>query len=200
MSGTAARQASTAAEVSAVTGTLALAFADDPVWGLWAFPDPRDRVERLTRYWQPFVTAGLKYGGVWMTKDAGAIAVWVPPGVAEMDAQDEAATAAMIDRECGDRAPALHAAFARFDAAHPHDQPHWYLSLLGTRPDHRGRGLGMALVAQQLQAVDEQGVGAYLESTNDANLRRYSAAGFSPRDTFTLDGGPTITTMWRPPR
>ncbi len=29
----------------------------------------------------------------------------------------------------------------RFDAAHPRAEPHYYLSLLGTHPDHRGKGL-----------------------------------------------------------
>ncbi len=58
----------------------------------------------------------------------------------------------------------------------------------------------MSLVAEQLAVVDEQGLGAYLESTNDANLARYGRAGFVRFGAFDLAQGPTVTTMWRPAR
>ena len=190
----------TVADLTAVCTTLALAFAEDPVWGAWAFPDPADRVARLTRYWEPFVRAGLGYDGVWTTQHAGAVAVWVPPGVAEMGSEDEAAAAAMVQEVCGDRAPLLVECWGRFEAARPRTEPHWYLSLLATRPDHRGSGLAMGLVADQLARVDAEHCGAYLESTNDANLPRYERVGFHRYGTFGLPGGPTVTRMWRPAR
>ena len=199
MSRTTARHA-TAAEAGAVARTLALSFSDDPVWGAWAFPDPADRVERLTRYWAPFVAAGLKYEGVWTTDDGGAVAIWVPPGVAEMDADDEAATASMLTEVCGDRAALFFETYERFEGAHPHDEPSWYLSLLATHPDHRGQGLGMAMVEDHLQRVDREQRPAYLESTNDGNLSRYGRAGFEQHGSFEIPQGPTVTTMWRPAR
>ncbi len=180
--------------------TLALAFSRDPVWGTWAFPDPTDRVARLTTYWGPFVRAAYKYDGAWVTGDAGAVALWVPPGVAEMDAQDEAAFVATTGDVCGARAPLLLEAFERFEAAHPRHEPSWYLSLLATHPDHRGRGLAMDLVADHLDLVDAEHTAAYLESTNDGNLARYGRAGFEPYGSFDLPDGPTVTTMWRPAR
>ena len=190
----------TAADVAVVCTTLALAFADDPVWGWWAFPDPADRVERLSRYWEPFVRAGLKYDGVWVTADAGAVAVWVPPGVAEMDSEDEAAAAATVEELCGDRARLLLDCFDRFDAAHPRAEPHWYLSLLATHPDRRGAGLAMGLVTDRLDLADADHLGAYLESTNDGNLPRYEKAGFRRFGTVDVPQGPTVTTLWRPAR
>ena len=33
------------------------------------------------------------------------------------------------------------------ERAHPDEAPHYYLSLLGTHPAQRGKGLGMALLA-----------------------------------------------------
>ena len=66
--------------------------------GAWTFPDSRDRVERLTEFWRPAVTAALKYDGAWMTPGAEAVAVWVPPGVPEMDEQDEQEAATTIAR------------------------------------------------------------------------------------------------------
>ena len=58
----------------------------------------------------------------------------------------------------------------------------------------------MALLADNLARVDAEGVPAYLESTNPANLDRYRSVGFVDRKTFALpDGGPVVTTMWREP-
>ena len=45
----------------------------------------------------------------------------------------------------------------------------WYLSLLGTHPDHRGHGFGMRLLAENLKVVDTERTPAFLESTNPIN-------------------------------
>jgi YD repeat-containing protein len=59
----------------------------------------------------------------------------------------------------------------------------------------------MALVAENLAAMDAAGVPAYLESTNPAaNRRRYERAGFERLGEFTTPGGPVVETMWREPR
>ena len=42
------------------------------------------------------------------------------------------------------------------DAAHPHDPKHYYLNRLGTHTDHRGSGIGMGLLAENLVHVDAQ--------------------------------------------
>lgn len=184
-------------DASAAVRTLAAAFADDPVWGSWAFPDVPERAAKLKAYWPPYVDAALKYDGVFMTPGAEAVAVWVPPGVPEMDHEDEAALESMVLRLFGDRAPLLFGAYEAFEGNRAKQPPHWYLSLLATHPDHRGKGLGMQLVAEVLARVDAEHLPAYLESTNPANEARYESAGFRPRDTFTIPQGPGVTTMWR---
>lgn len=89
----------------------------------------------------------------------------------------------------------------RFDEAHPRDVPHYYLSILATHPDHRGRGLGMGLLAHNLALIDEERCGAYLESSNPANNRRYASVGFEPLSELAYPGhGAVVTTMWRPAR
>lgn len=89
----------------------------------------------------------------------------------------------------------------RFEEAHPRERPHYYLSLLGTHPEQRGRGLGMSLLAANLELIDEQGMPAYLESSNAVNDRRYEALGFERVGAFcTPDGAVTASTMWREPR
>jgi GNAT superfamily N-acetyltransferase len=192
----------TAADADHVAAVLAQAFAGDPVWGDWTF-GPVTGAERVARgqlYWRPFVDAAVKYDGIRVTADGGAVAIWVPPGVAEMDEDDEAATEAMLARVLPGRERDLLESYERFEEAHPRDEPHWYLSLLATEAEHRGRGLGVALVQDQLDEADREHLPAYLESTNDANLARYGRLGFEPYGAFAVPDGPTITTMWRPAR
>ena len=96
---------------------------------------------------------------------------------------------------------AYHELLARFDAAHPREEAHYYLSLLGTHPRHRGRGIGMWLLAHDLEFVDAEHRPAYLESSNPANNDRYGRLGFEPVGAFSYPGGgPVVTTMWRPAR
>ncbi|MGZ4717205.1 MAG: GNAT family N-acetyltransferase [Acidimicrobiales bacterium] len=187
------RKASEADEV-AVASVLALAFAHDPVWG-WAIPDPEARAG----FWSFMAQNGIGQDMVRVVDEVKATAVWVPPGSVELDEQAEAA----LERLCGELlGPGAHRVmdtFGRLDAVHP-TEPHHYLSLLATDVAHRGRGLGMALVADELGRIDAAGDAAYLESTNPANLDRYARVGFRARDELELPGGQVVTTMWRDPR
>jgi len=72
------------------------------------------------------------------------------------------------------------------------------LSLLATHPDHRGRGVGQALLAANLASWDRAGVPSYLESTNPANDHRYARAGFRSIGGFeTVVDGAWVNAMWR---
>jgi hypothetical protein len=85
----------------------------------------------------------------------------------------------------------------RFENSHPRDRPHYYLSLLGVHPDHRGEGLGMALLAENLKRLDSEKL-AFLESSNPGNNQRYERLGYRQVGDFTtLDGERTVATMWR---
>ena len=86
----------------------------------------------------------------------------------------------------------------RFEAAQQSDPPHYYLSLLGVHDDHRGRGLGMGLLAASLAQFDAEGVPSYLESSNAANDHRYEALGYRRTGEFTTPGDlVTIASFWR---
>jgi len=188
-----------AADVDAVCATVALAFSTDPVWGP-ALGGADGRIDRLARFWRYFVENPQSQGGVWMLEGAAAVAVWVPPGGEEMsEEQAERLTGFNLDLFGDDGAERLAQLYERFEANHPQQEAHAYLSLLATHPDHRGRGIGQQLLAENLRGWDRAGVPAYLESTNPANDHRYERAGFRRLGGFTavLDGAP-ITTMWRP--
>jgi GNAT superfamily N-acetyltransferase len=85
--------------------------------------------------------------------------------------------------------------------SHPRDEDHFYLSLLGTYPNSRGKGVGMQLLSHDLDLIDAQHRAAYLESSNPNNDDRYQSAGFEAFGQFRApNGGPTVTTMWRSAR
>jgi GNAT superfamily N-acetyltransferase len=186
-------------DTNEIARTLAEAFFLDPVWG-WAFDNPSHRKAQHEAWFRLVIHSAIPYGWVWTTPGYEAATVWVPPGCPELNEVDEAALRSVLEESLGARAALVFEAFDRFEDAHPHTQDHYYLSLLGTHAEHRGAGIGMDLLRDNLAHLDALGMPAYLESTNPANLRRYEGVGFDVCGTFDLpDGGPTVTTMWREP-
>jgi GNAT superfamily N-acetyltransferase len=193
-------RAATPKDVPAVAACLASAFFDDPVWGWWTFPEEATRYERvyaLMRFW---TAAAARYPWVRMTDKAEAAAVWIPPGKPEMTKEEEERFSTLIDDLFGERAGELRDLFDLFDEHHPAEPPHYYLSLWGTHRDHAGRGTGTALIRGNLARIDAEGMPAYLESSNPANVPRYEALGFARTGGLGPSGGPVITTMWREAR
>jgi GNAT superfamily N-acetyltransferase len=187
----------TLAELPVLVETIGLAFADDPVWG-HAFAGAK--APGADAIWRIWIEGALRYHWVWMTAAAEAVSIWIPPGGTELsDAQEQAFGRAALEILGTRGAADLDEVMALFGDAHPQAEPHYYLSLLGTHPAHRGQGLGMQLLADNLAAIDRTGNAAYLESSNPANNRRYEALGFRRLGQFQLpDDGPVVTTMWRP--
>jgi len=67
---------------------------------------------------------------------------------------------------------------------------HWYVAVLGVEPEHQGQGLGRALLARFLTAVDAGGEATYLETDRPENLRFYAGVGFGVRDRLEVLGVP----------
>ena len=173
-------------DLEGVTETLWLAFGQDPVWR-WAFPEH----DGLRPLWRLLVGSALRYPWVWIIGDYAAASVWIPPHGTELTHEEE--------QQLEPFGHEILELFERFEDSHPRTEPHYYLSLLGTHPDHRGQGIGMELLAQNLERIDAEGAPAYLESTNPVNNRRYESVGFTRTGEFRTPGEEhPIATMWRP--
>ena len=129
-------------------------------------------------WWRFWVSSAVPQGCVYLTEGAGAAALWIPPGGDECPPQDEDHVEPLLQALVGERSGLIRETLDRFETNHPRETPHYYLSLLGTASSHRGRGLGMALLADNLASIDEQHAAAYLESSNPANNDRYESVGF----------------------
>jgi GNAT superfamily N-acetyltransferase len=186
-------------DLPAIGETLARAFEHDPIWG-WAFEDA-ERERKLAALGTVFgfcAAAALDLGWVRLTSGAEAVALWIPPGAPEMSPADAERFPAVVAGACSEASAArVLDLMAAFERNHPHEPMHFYLSLLGTHPDHAGKGLGMALLAATLAEIDAEDAPAYLESSNPGNVPRYERLGFASwREAELLPGIPA-TQMWR---
>jgi len=182
----------------AMTETIATAFYNDPLWS-WAFADEARRAEQFRVWWRVFVDACFRNEWTWVTPNCESVAIWAPPGTQELSESDEERLVELVvELIGGDHADAVLQVLMQFENAHPRDVPHYYLSIVGTHDDHRGHGIGEALLAENLKHVDARHMPAYLESSNPANLKRYMRLGFEPIGEIAIpDGRPAVVTMWR---
>jgi GNAT superfamily N-acetyltransferase len=186
-------------DVAETARTLARAFHDDPVFG-WFFPGEARRRRRLPRF---FATElhheSLRHGAVELACIDGRVAgaaVWFPPGTS-LGTQLSALPGYL--RAFGRRLVVVSRYQSGAVSAHPRQEPHWYLAFIGVDPDRQGCGVGAALLRSRLRQCDQEGLPAYLESSNLENVPLYEHFGF--RATGALDlpqGALVVNTMWRP--
>jgi GNAT superfamily N-acetyltransferase len=189
----------TQADVPAVTETISLAFHDDPTWS-WAFPDDAERQRQYAVWWRFLIDGAMRFDrpAVSVTDEIEAAAIWLPPGEAELAPEDEDRVPGMLAELVGDHAESVMELLERFEEVQPPDPPHYYLSLLGVHNEHRGKGIGMALLADNLSRFDAEGVPSYLESSNSGNNSKYERLGYRQIGEFTTPGDSVvITAYWR---
>jgi GNAT superfamily N-acetyltransferase len=66
---------------------------------------------------------------------------------------------------------------------------HWYLHLLGVRPEAQGRGLSRAVMEPIFALANKQSVPIYLETMPEANVPIYRRLGFDLVGRSDLHGG-----------
>jgi GNAT superfamily N-acetyltransferase len=178
---------------------LARAFHDDLVFG-WMLPAEGSRHRRLRRF---FVTGlrheSLRPGAVELACADGRVAgaaLWYPPGT--WSGTEVSALPGYL-RAFGRRLVTASQFQSVAVRAHPREEPHWYLAVIGVDPVRQGHGVGAALLRSRLRRCDQEGLPAYLESSNLDNVPLYQHFGFHVTGALGLpDGAPVVNTMWRP--
>jgi ribosomal protein S18 acetylase RimI-like enzyme len=126
----------------------------------------------------------------------GGAALWLPPG----SGPDEDAVGALLAESLPEACQyEVFALLEEMSRVHP-TEPHWYLPMIGVEPARQGAGLGSELMREALARVDQDGLPAYLESTNPRNIPFYQRFGFRSLGAIRMPGVPVITSMWRPAR
>jgi RimJ/RimL family protein N-acetyltransferase len=186
-----------AADVDAASAVLADAFADY-AWTRWtvAGDGHRDRIEALQRL--VIERIALPYGEVWVAEDergVAGVAIWMVPSSSVPPAVWEATAAVQAELE-GDRYVASKRAEAACVPLRP-VSPHYYLGAVGTRSD-RQRGIGAAVLQPLLDRAWAEGVIAFLETSDRANVGFYERLGFTVTGEVDVpDGGPHVWAMAR---
>jgi ribosomal protein S18 acetylase RimI-like enzyme len=187
------------ADVPTLTRLLAGAYADDPV-AVWFCRSDALRPKMLEGLYRARLLQVLAHREVWATAELSSVAVWTPPGASTTTlAHELARVRCFLHPRLMARLPLLAIGATAMRRAHPGKQPHWYLSLLGTEPSARGRGLGSAVLEPVLERCDAAGVGIYLETSKEHNIRFYARCGFGVTGELRLPRGPMMWTMWREP-
>ena len=186
-------------DLDGVVATLTSAFFDDPLWGP-AFPVVTRREAQASALWRLFAGSALRYPFTFVTENTESTAVWIPPGGIDLtETESVKFESFLVDLVGEEAANGILVISAQFEEVRP-TEPHFYLSLLATHRDHRGRGLGMGLLRENLERIDALGGAAHLESSNPVNDARYRSVGFERQGEFTVASGHVITTMWRSAR
>jgi GNAT superfamily N-acetyltransferase len=186
----------TATDVPALSEALACAFDDDPVMN-WIYPTHKRRRRFMTA---ALTKLHLRHGGVYTTDAIAGGALWDPPGHWKVEMGTMLRTAPGMAWNTGRNIGRGMRLIGAIERRHP-TAPHWYLAVLGTHPDHQGKGIGAALMQPVLERCDAEGIGAYLESSKESNVPFYRRHGFDVTEEVTLpDGGPSLWLMWREPR
>lgn len=181
-----------------VATVLAKAFHEDPVMS-WLVPDETTRDRRQRTFYRAELHHAHANGLVLTTDDHAGAALWLAPKKWKLDTMTVVRHAPAMLRSFGRRIPKAIALQSAMEAVHPHE-PHWYLAILGTDPHRQGLGVGAGLITGVTDRCDTTGIGAYLESSKEANVAYYQRFGFVVTGEVTMPDGPTLHSMWRDPR
>ena len=177
---------------ASIISTIVLGFAADPM-ARWVWPDSSEYLRIMPQFVNAFGGRAFEHGTAYITEGARAAALWLPPGVEPDEAAMGAVMAQTLRPEIADDMGLMLQGMAEH---HPHE-PHWYLPLIAADPNWIGQGLGTLLMKHALRRCDEEGIAAYLESSNPRNISLYERHGFRIIGEIQHGSSPTMTPMSR---
>ncbi len=186
-------------DLDALAVTLADAFSTDPMMA-WIYGDEPATPAKIERFMRAALDIGFPHGHVYAASNNGAAAIWGPPDVDMFDDAAVGALFGLLAEQLGPRAGEVGEGLLKISAEHPHDQPHFYLFVLGTSARSQSKGIGSALMDEVLARCDRQGLGAYLESSNVRNVPFYERHGFNVMTEVKISNDFVARPMWREPR
>jgi GNAT superfamily N-acetyltransferase len=184
--------------------TLAAAFADYELLVVLC-PEPARRrwvTEAFARF---LFRISVRTGAVYATRDRAAVVCALPPGREWPGEWDyvRSGTLSMAWRlgwRSGIRFLRLGPWFDFTREQRMGDRPHWYVHLLGVRPEAQGKDLSRAVMRPVFDAADRDRVPVYLETMPEANVAIYQKLGFTLLGRSALPGGLPNWEMVREPR
>ena len=191
--------------IEPVAITVAASFADDPIWK-WIYDlDDTIPLETAIVLARMLVAGSCPADEIHSISDHGAVALWTAPigsTSEENEALRESQTASHFGAfaaQLGDRV-AITGKLSAAMKEHRPTEPHWYLGILGTHPDHQNKGLGSKVLQAMQAKADHLGIPTFLESSNPRNYGFYQRHGYVEREVLTVEDSPPLLGFWRDAR
>jgi ribosomal protein S18 acetylase RimI-like enzyme len=182
-------------EAPRAVSTQMTSFIADPIMR-WMWPEPHGYLSHFPGLVCGFGGRAFENGTAHVTGDFNGGTLWLPPGVSP----DEDALEKLFNETVAEPVrSAVVSILEQMSDSHPHE-PHWHLAFIGVDPAHQRKGIGAALLRHTLAQIDEQGLHAYLESSNPANIPLYQRHGFEVIREIRVGDSPPVTPMLRLPR
>ncbi|MFN6944639.1 MAG: GNAT family N-acetyltransferase [Cytophagaceae bacterium] len=178
-----------------VMATLTLAFSADP-FNRWVFKDSETYLQLFPKFAYAFGGRALSHSSAFHTEGYAGVSLWLPPKV-EPDMETLVGLAETHIRE--EIKEDAFSFFEQMDRAHP-KEPCWYLPLLGVDPFRQNEGQGSKLLRHALHMIDQEGMPAYLESSNPRNIPLYERFGFQVSGELKSGNSPSMYPMFRKPQ
>lgn len=175
--------------------TAVLAFVADPMVR-WICGNAADFLEVVGDFFDAFGGAAFEHGTAWSANEGAAIAMWLPPG---KEPDGERMVSILQEFAPPQKLEEMMVVLGQMEHFHPKEE-HWYLPIIGCDPLYLGQGLGGMLMKAALQRVDEDGLPAYLESSNPRNVSLYERHGFEVVGEIQHGSSPTMLPMYRAAR
>jgi ribosomal protein S18 acetylase RimI-like enzyme len=180
--------------VDRLVEVLARSFADDPIIR-WPFSTDGSHEEQCRELFRILEEPFAETGWLWEAGNAAGVALWVPPDGEARFLEIELGTRDAIDAMTEDDG-VRYRAFWDWIEDHLPTEPHWVLDHLAVAPEHRGEGLGTALVELGVGFAQREGVPAFLETARPGNVGYYERLGFRVvADEHAPGGGPRLWFM-----
>jgi ribosomal protein S18 acetylase RimI-like enzyme len=158
------------------------AFRTDPAFRYF-FPDDASYPALAGSFAGHLFDRRVRRRSVWVVAGGASVSMWEPPaGPADVKLEQSAGPDLPVDAA---------ARLRRYDeAVHPllPDEPHWYLGVLATHPDHAGQRWGRAVMAAGLEQAAAAGQPAFLETTNPSNVAMYTRGNWVVAGSVAVDG------------
>ena len=169
-------------ELQPAVEMLARAFADDPLTRLLS-PDPARRESKARWYFSAVARYGFAFGEVWTVGEIDGVAIWWAPEYV----MPSSARASYVGFDEGPFVLGIDVWEASLEVGwmvgevHQRaiSEPHWYLNILGVRPECQRRGLGGQLLTTMLERLDRDRVPVYLDTGTPENVAFYQGHGFT---------------------
>ena len=121
-----------------VAATLSAVFFDDPLSGP-AFPDVSHRTAQASALWRLFAGSAMRYPFTSVTENTESETVWIRPDGTDLTTNESAECESfLVDLVGAEAASGILVISAQFEGVRSTDA-HFYLSLLATSRNHRGR-------------------------------------------------------------